>query len=377
MTDKGASLFEHFAVIADPRVEHLADHKLIDILVIAICAVICGAEDWTEVELFGKARQEWLRPFLELKNGIPFHDTFGRAFARLDAGQFQHSFASWVQAVFQATQGQVVAIDGKTARRSHDRVIGRDAIHLVSAWAAANHQVLGQKEVADKSNEITAIPQLLRLLDVQGCIVTVDAMGCQTEIAEQIIGQGADYLLTVKGNQANLLDDISLFFRLAQQNDFQKVDHTYHRTTNKGHGRVEIRQCRAISGEESLQFLRESAAWKGLRSIAMVTGERRVGQKSSIETRYYISSLPNDAQRILEAARSHWAVENELHWVLDVSLGEDHSRVRQGNGQANLALLRRMALNLLKQEKTLKRGIKAKRLKAALSPDYLLQVLRP
>jgi predicted transposase YbfD/YdcC len=377
MTENGASLFEHFAVVTDPRVEYLADHKLMDILVIAICAVICGADDWTEVELFGKARQAWLGQFLELKNGIPSHDTFGRVFARLDAQQFEESFALWVQAVFQATGGQVVAIDGKTARRSHERARGKEAIHLVSAWATANHLVVGQRQVDGKSNEITAIPQLLRLLDVHGCIVTIDAIGCQTAIAAQIIDQGADYLLTVKANQPHLLEDMSLFFRLAQANNFQKVDHTYHRTVNKGHGRLEVRECWAISGEESLHFLREAAAWKQLRSIAMITNRRQIGAQTTSETRYYISSLANDAQRILEGARSHWAIENQVHWVLDVSMAEDHSRVRQGNGQANLALLRRIALNLLKQETTLKRGIKAKRLKAALSTDYLLQVLHP
>lgn len=375
MAEIGASLTEHFALLEDPRAEHLTDHKLIDIIMIAICAVICGAETWTDIELFGNERFDWLRQFLELENGIPSHDTFGRVFAGIDTEQFQVCFASWVQAVFHATKGQVIAVDGKQARRSHDRTNGKHAIHVISAWATANHLVLGQRKVDEKSNEITAIPELLRLLDVSGCIVTIDAMGCQTEIAEQIIDQEADYVLTVKENQGHLYEDIDLFFQLAHQNDFQKINYTFDRTVNKGHGRIETRQCWAISGEDSLQFLRDHEQWKGLRTIAKVNSQRQVESKITIETRYYISSLPNDAKKILQAARSHWGVENSLHWVLDVAMGEDDSRIRKDNAPENMAALRRIALNLLKQEKTLKRGIQGKRLKAALSPDYLLKVL--
>lgn len=375
MAEIGASLTEHFALLEDPRAEHLTDHKLIDIIMIAICAVICGAETWTDIELFGNERFDWLRQFLELENGIPSHDTFGRVFAGIDTEQFQVCFASWVQAVFHATKGQVIAVDGKQARRSHDRTNGKHAIHVISAWATANHLVLGQRKVDEKSNELTAIPELLRLLDVSGCIVTIDAMGCQTEIAEQIIDQEADYVLTVKENQGHLYEDIDLFFQLAHQNDFQKINYTFDRTVNKGHGRIETRQCWAISGEDSLQFLRDHEQWKGLRTIAKVNSQRQVKSKITIETRYYISSLPNDAKKILQAARSHWGVENSLHWVLDVAMGEDDSRIRKDNAPENMAALRRIALNLLKQEKTLKRGIQGKRLKAALSPDYLLKVL--
>lgn len=375
MAEKGASLTEHFALLEDPRAEHLIDHKLIDIIMIAICAAICGADTWNDIELFGNERLDWLRQFLELRNGIPSHDTFGRVFARIDAEQFQNCFASWVRAVFPVTKGQVIAVDGKQARGSHDRANDKNAIHVVSAWATANHLVLGQQKVDEKSNEITAIPELLHLLEVNGCIVTIDAMGCQTEIAEQIIDQGADYVLTVKKNQPHLHEDIDFFFQLAHQNNFQKVDHTYDRTVNKGHGRIETRQCWAISGEESLQFLRGYEQWKALRTIAMVNGQRQINGKTTIETRYYISSLANDAKKILHAARSHWGVENSLHWVLDVAMGEDDSRIRKDNAPENMATLRRIALNLLKQEKTLKRGIQGKRLKAALSPDYLLKVL--
>ena len=375
MVEIGASIAEHFALLEDPRAEHLVDHKLIDIIMIAICAVICGAETWNDIELFGSERLDWLRQFLELKNGIPSHDTFGRVFARINGEQFQVCFITWVQAVFRTTKGQVIAVDGKQARRSHDRTNDKKAIHIVSAWATANHLVLGQQKVDEKSNEITAIPELLRLLEVNGCIVTIDAMGCQTEIAEQIVDQGTDYVLTVKENQGHLHEDIDLFFQLAHQNNFQRVDHTYDRTVNKEHGRIEIRQCWAISGEESLQFLRDHKQWKGLQAIAMVNSQRQVNGKTTIETRYYISSLANDAKKILHAARSHWGVENSLHWVLDVAMGEDDSRIRKGSAPENMATLRRIALNLLKQERTLKRGIKGKRLKAALNPDYLLKVL--
>lgn len=375
MAHAGTSLAEHFAALEDPRAEHLTNHKLIDIVMIAICGVICGAETWTDIELFGQERQDWLGQFLELKNGVPSHDTFGRVFARIDTEQFQKCFASWVQAVFQGTKGEVVALDGKTVRRSHDRSNNKEAIHVVSAWATANHLVLGQQKVEEKSNEIKALPELLRLLDISDCTITIDAMGARPEIAEQVVGQEADYLLTIKDNQQNLHEDMQLFFELSQQNGFRKVEHTRHRTANKDHGRIEIRECWAISGEDSLRFLRGFEQWKNLTTMAMVTSERQLPDRTTIETRYYISSLPNDAEKILHAARSHWGVENSLHWVLDVAMSEDDSRIRKENAPANMALLRRIALNLLKQEKTLKRGIQGKRLKAAINPDYLAKVL--
>lgn len=375
MKERGASLAEHFGSLEDPRAEHLTDHKLLEIILIAICAVICGAETWTDVELFGTERLEWLRQFMELENGIPSHDTFGRVFARLDPEQFQTCFISWVKAVFQATQGQVVAVDGKNLRRSHDRTNGREAIHMVSAWATESHLVLGQQPVEAKSNEITAIPQLLRLLDIAGCIITIDAMGCQTEIAAQIVDQEAEYVLAVKDNQPHLHEDLELFFRLAQQNDFRKVEHTYARQVNKNHGRLETRECWAISGEDSLQFLRDYDRWPGLTTLAMVRNRRELNGHVTVESRYYISSLANEAATILKAARSHWGIENSLHWVLDVAMGEDDSRIRKDHAPENMALLRRIALSLLKQEKTLKRGVQGKRLKAAMNPGYLLKVL--
>jgi predicted transposase YbfD/YdcC len=376
MSDKIVpTIQEHFSDVEDPRRTYLNDHPLINILTITLCAVVAGAEGWTDVENFGKQKQAWLSQFLDLQNGIPSHDTIGRVFARLDPQSFRQSFLSWVQAVFEVTAGQVLAVDGKKLRRSHDKTLGKEAISMVSAWATANHLVLGQVKVKSKSNEITAVPALLAILDLTGCIVTIDAIGTQTEIAQQIVDQGGDYLLPVKENQKQLYEDIELFFKLAQQNDFAKVTHTYHRTANGGHGRIEVRQCWAISNADSLAFLRGDGLWPRLQCIVMIQSERRTQQKVSSQTHYFITSLENDARAILAAKRDHWGIENGLHWVLDVAFREDDSRVRQGNADQNLAVIRHMALNLLKQEKTAKGGIKAKRLQAAWNEDYLVKVL--
>lgn len=274
------------------------------------------------------------------------------------------------------TSGQVVAIDGKTLRRSHDKGLGKEAINMVSAWATANHLVLGQVKVASKSNEITAIPALAAMLEVSGCIVTVDALGTQKEVAAQIIKQGGDYLLTVKENQPHLHEDIQLFFRLAKQNDFAKVTHTHQRTVNSGHGRVEVRECWAISGEESLAFMRGHGDWPNLQCIAMITSERRINEQVECQTQYFITSLKNEAGAILAAKRAHWSIENQLHWLLDIAFREDDSRVRKGNADQNLAVMRHMALDLLKHEKTAKGGIKARRLQAAWNENYLVKILR-
>jgi len=370
-----ASFQTYFADIEDPRVERTRRYELLDIIVMAICAVICGADDWVDVEAWGNAKLDWLRQYLPLPSGIPSHDTFGDVFARLKPEQFETSFLRWVQAVMGASGGKIVAIDGKTLRRSHDRRLGKSAIHMVSAWASANHLLLGQVKVDEKSNEITAIPALLELLTLGGCVVTIDAMGTQTEIARVIVDQGGDYVLAAKDNQGQLYEDVVATFQEAEERQFEHVPHTYAKTINKGHGRVEIRECWAIERLDYLEALRTAEDWPELRSLIMVRAERRLGAEVSLERRYYISSLPEHAERLLPIIRSHWGVENELHWCLDVAFREDDSRIRTGDGAQNFSFLRRLALTLLKSEKTAKMGLKAKRHKAGWDNDYLLTVL--
>jgi predicted transposase YbfD/YdcC len=369
-----SAIEQHFGNIEDPRIDRTKLHGLMDILVIAICAVIAGADSWEDVEEFGWARLEWFKTFLELPNGIPSHDTFNRVFARLDPEQFQASFLSWMRAASQVIGGQVIAIDGKVIRRSHDRGIGKAAIDMVSAWATANHLVLGQVKVDEKSNEITAIPQLLEALEVAGCIVTIDALGCQTEIAEKIIAQEAQYVLALKENQGNLYEDVVQLFEDLESSQYTAYAFDYEKTVDKDHGRMEIRECWTISDPEVLRHLRGFANWKGLVSVSRIRAERRIGEARSCEDRYHLASLTG-AKRVLSSVRSHWGIENELHWTLDLAFDEDCCRVRKDHGPENFAVLRHIALNLLKQEKTCKRGLKGKRLLAGWNQDYLLKVL--
>lgn len=372
--DPFESIRKHFDDLPDPRVEGRCEHKLIDMLCIALAAVLCGANGWNEVETFGKEKEGWLKQYLGLPNGIPSHDTFGRVFGLLDGAAFERHFADWVEGVFRRTRGQVIAVDGKTARRSHDRTIGKDALHMLSAWASANRLVLGVCKVEDASNEIPAIPQLLRLLDLMDCVVTIDAIGCQKEIAQTIRERKADYILAVKENQGHLYDDIWEWFAYAHQVAFKHMPHTYHQTVNKVSGRIETRRCWAIADPNAFEHIRHYDGWADLQTIIMIQNERRVGDKTQTDTRYYISSLPPQAQHLLDCVRQHWSIENSCHWTLDVVFREDDSRIRSGHAPRNFALLRRFALNLLKHD-TAKGSLKQKRFKAALNHDYLSQLL--
>jgi predicted transposase YbfD/YdcC len=369
------SIVKHFSKVKDPRIERSKRHQLMDILIIAICGVICGADNWVDIELFGNTKIAWLKSFLDLPNGIPSHDTFGRVFAKIDPEEFESSFMEWVQAINQLTQGQVIAIDGKQLRGSHDKQSGKSAIYMVSAWATENQLVLGQRKVDDKSNEITAIPKLLKLLEIEGCIVTVDAIGTQTKIAKQIIAQGADYILGVKENQGRLFEDIHDLFADNQHFNYEGVPHSYAKTVNKDHGRIEIRQCWTISDPEYLANIRNLQRWTGIQTLVMILSERRIGDVVEVQERYFISSLESDAHKILQAKRSYWGIENSLHWVLDIAFNEDRSRVRKDNAPQNFAILRHMALNLLKQDNSIKASIKSKRLRCGWDVDYLLKVL--
>ena len=368
------NLHEHFQGLEDKRRGAGKRHKLIDILTIVICGIICGADDWSGIEAYGQAKEEWLKGFLELPHGIPSHDTFGRVFSWLDPKAFEASFLSWVQEVMEITKGQVIAVDGKTVRRSHDHANGQEAIHIVSAWAQKNRLVLGQVKVDEKSNEITAIPGLLRVLDITGCIITTDAMGCQQEIAATVIEKGGDYILALKENQGHLYEDVRELFAGAIEVSFFDVEHTYAETANKNHGRIEVRECWAITDPDFTHYLRGFENWKGLRSLVKVSCQRQTSTGTSQDDRYFISSLKTPARQMLQAVRGHWSIENSLHWVLDIAFREDESRVRKDHAPENLSVLRHIALNLLKQDLSKKLGIKNKRLVAAWNNDYLIHL---
>jgi predicted transposase YbfD/YdcC len=367
-----AAITAYFSVLEDPR-RYNRRHKLLDIVVIAICAAICGAEGWEDIELFGETKEEWLREFLELPHGPPSDDTYRRVFAALDAEEFQICFMDWIEAVEELTQGQVIAVDGKTLRRSHDRSQSKKALQMVSAWASANGLVLGQRKVDGESNEITAVPELLDVLEIAGCIVTLDAIHCQTETVETIVNKGADYVLPVKENQPRLLEALQGLFD--DPAEMRWVECEYHRTEDRGHGRVEIRECWSTSDPEYLNYIGTLAEWRGLQSIVMIQTERQLGDKTTVSRRYFISSLRSDAERLLQAVRGHWGIENKVHWVLDIAFREDDCRIRKGYSAENFAVLRHIALNLLRRETSAKRSIKGKRMKAALDEKYLFKVL--
>lgn len=367
------TIADHFLGIEDPRIDRTKRHNLIDIMTIAVCAVICGADGWTAIETYGCAKYEWLKTFLELPNGIPSHDTFARVFAQINPQQFQECFLNWMKSIQKITNGEVIALDGKTLRGSYDKSSDQSAIVMVSAWATVNKLVLGQVKVDEKSNEITAIPELLKVLELSGCIVTIDAIGCQKEIVKLITQKDADYVITLKKNQENLYDEVEKLFQSGISTGFQGIEHSTYKTEERGHGRHEIRNYVTLSQIESR--LNPDSIWSNFNSVGMVESVRSLDGKTTIETRYFISSLESDAKQFGNSIRSHWAVENSLHWVLDVALKEDNCRIRKDNAPQNFAILRHIAVNLLTQEKRVKRGIKNKQFLAAMDNKYLLNIL--
>ena len=393
------SVAAHFAELPDPRINRRKRHQLSDILTIALCAVLCGADDFVEIELFGRLKEDWFKERLTLSNGIPSHDTFTRVFAQLDPAAFREGFLSWVEAVQQslaATAGQQcvppeqIAIDGKTLRHSFEAGNVHSAIHMVSAWAHQSGLVLAQLKVEGKSNEITAVPQLLKRLDVAGCIVSMDAMHCQKETARQILERAGDYVIGLKGNQENLHKAVTLFFDDALKQNFREagndgpviIQHACFQEQEKDHGRIETRKCTVVAAAPHLHWLDPDSQWTGLSSIILIESERRTGENFatvSNERRFYISSLPGsstkDARRLARAVRNHWGIENCLHWVLDIAFREDNNRTRKHHGPENLATLRHIAYNLLKRDQSTKAGVKARRHAAGWDNDYLSRLI--
>lgn len=375
------SLVAHFAQVPDPRIERRKDHDLVDILVIGVCTLLCAGETFNDMEDFGNAKYDWFKSFLRLRNGIPSHDTFNRVFAALDPKEFLDCFLRWTQSLREAVPQEIVALDGKALRRALNK--DQSVKYVVSAWAESNGLVLGQLKVADKSNEITAVPELLRVLELSGCIVTIDAMGCQKKIAKEIIEADADYVLALKGNQETVHQEIKSFLDatlLEQQTprlpgaklSTQAATLASEETVEKDHGRLETRR---YFQSDQLNWFADRSKWEGLKSVGMVESTRQVDGKTTVERRYYLSSLPLRAETFARAVRSHWGVENKVHWVMDVCFREDQSRARAGYAAENLATLRRLALNLLKREKTKKRGIRGKQLNASWDHAYLLRLL--
>ena len=366
-------IFEHFEELPDPRMDRQKRHALMDILFISICAVVCGATSFVDMYDFGCAKEGWFRRHLELPNGIPSHDTFRRVFSIIDADHFRRCFMNWTRAMSEATNGDIIAFDGKTLRRSFDTATGLSAIHVVNAWSSENDFCVGQMKVDGKSNEITAMPALMGLMEISGSVVTADALNCQKEIAAQIVEQGADYVLAVKSNQPSLHEDVRLFFEEALAEGFD-VAYRSCESNDWGHGRAETRKCWAVSVDQLKEWFQHTKDWKGLKTIACVQNTRRTRDTESVENRYFISSLEN-VRTIARSIRHHWNVENKLHWVMDVDFDEDHCRARTDHGAENFALLRQVAHNLLKQETSKGISIRRKIKKAGWDEDFLLRIL--
>lgn len=366
-----SSIIDHFSHLNDPRIERNKKHQLIDIIVLSVCAVCSGANGWEAIEEFGREKQEWLRQFVALENGIPSHDCINYVLARLSPTAFRECFMSWTKSVMKTCPGEIIALDGKTARGSRDRKNDKNPLHMVSAWACQQRLVLGQEAIDDKSNEITAIPKLLKLLEIKGCIVTIDAMGCQRAIARQIIEQEGDYVLGLKGNQSHLHEAVEDFFSVAYQHDFKGIEHDYVEEVEKDHGRFEIRRYWV---SDQLKTLPNTAQWEGLNSIGMVEREYTQGGSHSIERRYFINSIKPDARIFAKAVREHWGVENPLHWRLDVIMGDDESRIKKDNGATIMTTIRHLCMNLFEGEPT-KISLAKKKRKAAWSDGYRAKLI--
>lgn len=365
---------KQFEGLEDPRGLKGREHAFLSIVLIAILATIAGAEGWEDIELYAESHQEWLGSFLDLRNGIPHADTYRRIFEKLDPQELQECFMGWVNQIVEATGAQVIPIDGKTLKGSYDRSKKQKALHLVSAWASEHRLLLAQVKVESKSNEMTAIPALLELLDITGCIITIDAMGTQTQIAQQIVAKGADYVLSLKGNHPTLHSQVKAWFETAQAQGFKGIEHSYHQRVEAGHHRRETRQVWVVPST-AIPELYQPTPWSGLCSLVMVIRVRHLWNKTTREVQFYLTSLPCDAFRIAHAIRAHWGIENQLHWVLDVTFAEDASRIRNQHSAENFALLRRLAISLLNQETSTKRSLKQKTKRAAMNTNYMLQIL--
>lgn len=371
------TIIEGFSDMEDPRIDRQKLYPLIEIVFLTIAAVVSGSDHFTDIQIFGNANLKWLRQFLPYANGIPSHDAIGYFFSKLDPEHFKEKFVEWIQSVATVSNGEIVAIDGKTLRGSQEKTANKQAIHMISAWARNAHLVLGQKKVDSKSNEITAIPELLKMLELAGCIVTIDAMGCQKKIAKAIVKKKADYVLAVKGNQGTLHEQIKTFFEDQLERDFEDYRHKpellgSYETIERDHGRVDVRKYWITS---DIGWLEEKKDWKGLAAIGCARLTSTTGEKTTCDERYYIISSAMEAGRFAEAVRGHWGIENSLHWSLDVSFREDESRIRKGATPDNFAVIRHICMNMLKQETTLKRGIKAKRYRSAMDSRYRERVL--
>lgn len=369
---KPSTIQKHFGNLPDPRAANSL-HKLIDILTISICAVICGAKTYDQIEVYGQENYQWLNEFLELPKGIPSHDTFGRVFSYIDPREFQNCFMEWIAEVSRLLKGEIVAIDGKTLRRSYDSASEKKAIHIVSAWVTEQNIVLGQYKTSEKSNEITAIPLLIKMLDLSGSIVTIDAMGCQKKIAAAIMEKKADYVLSLKENQPQLYGDVKLYMDDIIQSGKENEDFYYHDTIDADHGRIETRKYWITS---DIDWLHNRKNWRGLKCIGCVERTRETGKGVSTETSYFIASIESDAELFAKAVRNHWGIENGLHWTLDMAFREDESRIRNGHAPENFAVLRHIALNLIKSETSFKGSVNTKQLKAAWNKSYLMKIIK-